>query len=418
MMDRTHVIGNRVIHFNILWNTVGNAFYLICQWLLNVVVVRLSGNYIDAGILSLSVSITNIFGTLALFNIRNYQVSDLINRYSQSDYIAHRIITSSFSLIFCILFCVFSNYQKMTAMSIISYMLTRVIEALADVLHGFLQKQWRLDIVGKSGVFRGIAQVLTFSLIYLITGSLPLALFSMFISVTLIFLLYDIRATIKLGEISFRFQRSCLLSLTKECLPVLGYGLFIGMITPCARFFIERYHGEEALGYYGSVSTIAVAVQAVSAYIFAPLNGIISKYYMENNQNGILRISMKIIISLIVFAVLAVIGAVLFGDSILAILFGKSILPYTYLLVPTIISSCLTGLVWFLGMLLIIMRKIKPLIIDVVIGLVLSVVLSITLIPVYQFDGANATTIISLSFVAMLYIGAVGHTLMKKRVIS
>ncbi len=42
---------------NIFWNTAGNIIYLICQWLLSVVVVRISGNYTDAGVLTLVTSI-------------------------------------------------------------------------------------------------------------------------------------------------------------------------------------------------------------------------------------------------------------------------------------------------------------------------------------------------------------------------
>lgn len=42
---------------NIFWNTAGNIIYLICQWLLSVVVVRISGSYADAGVLTLVTSI-------------------------------------------------------------------------------------------------------------------------------------------------------------------------------------------------------------------------------------------------------------------------------------------------------------------------------------------------------------------------
>lgn len=45
---------------NILWNTIGNIFYLGCQWLLSVVVVRISGSYADAGVLTLAISTTNV----------------------------------------------------------------------------------------------------------------------------------------------------------------------------------------------------------------------------------------------------------------------------------------------------------------------------------------------------------------------
>ena len=65
---------------NILWNTVGSLFYLGCQWLLSVAIVRLypdeASAYTAAGILSLCTSITGVFFIIALFNVKNYQVAD------------------------------------------------------------------------------------------------------------------------------------------------------------------------------------------------------------------------------------------------------------------------------------------------------------------------------------------------------
>ena len=38
---------------NMLWNSIGSMTYLACQWLITIVVVRLSSGYEDAGLLSL-----------------------------------------------------------------------------------------------------------------------------------------------------------------------------------------------------------------------------------------------------------------------------------------------------------------------------------------------------------------------------
>lgn len=394
----------KAVKRNILWNTIGNIFYLGCQWLMSVAVVRLSGNYENAGILSLAISITNIFATLALFNVRNYQVSDLQEKYLQSDYIAHRFITCFSATLLCVIFCLINNYDRIASLSIIAYMMMRIIEAFADVFHGFLQKQWRLDIVGKSGVIRGTVLILTFGIAYKLTSILPISLFIMSALMAVAFLLYDVRLTKTMGGLSCRFEKEKLIGITKECLPILGYGFLVNMIVPTARLFIERYHGEEALGYYGSVSTIAVIVQAAAMYVFTPLNGVISKYYTEGNQKEVLRISIKVILMLIVLTSVTIIAGELCGEFVLSLLFGKSILPFVYLLTPTILASGLMGVLWFLGMMLIVMRRIKLLVIGTLIGFCMSIVLSIGLIPQYKFDGANVAVILSLINVNSIYL--------------
>ena len=61
---------------NILWNSIGTFVMFFCQWLMMVLVVRLSG-YADSGILSLSISCGNVFLIIAAFGVKTYQVSDV-----------------------------------------------------------------------------------------------------------------------------------------------------------------------------------------------------------------------------------------------------------------------------------------------------------------------------------------------------
>jgi len=391
---------------NIIWNTFGNMLYLACQWLLSIIVVRISWGYVDAGILSLAMSITNIFTVLALFSVRNYQVSDLENKYTCSDYVMHRLVTCGISFLLCIVFVAINDYSLAVALSVVSYMLVKTIEALADVFHGILQKQWRFDIIGKSCIYRGIAILITFTVTYKIYENLWLALLGMALLVVLSFCLYDLRQIAKFTTVSFRFRKYKLLDLTIDCLPLLIYVLFLNLIVPTARLFIERYHGEEVLGYYGSVASIALIVQATVGLIFTPLNGIITDYYTSGNKKAVLRLSGKMLLLLAVVTGVVLVGAWFFGKPVLVLMFGESIAPYVWLLYPTIIASCLTGLVWFLGMLLTIMRSMRSLIIGSAVGFAVCLALSVSIIPQLAYNGANIATIAGLVVVAVMYMAA------------
>lgn len=48
------------IQKSIIWNSAGSMVYLITQWLISVLVVRLSGVE-TAGILTLAMSVNNVF---------------------------------------------------------------------------------------------------------------------------------------------------------------------------------------------------------------------------------------------------------------------------------------------------------------------------------------------------------------------
>ena len=88
---------------NALYNSIGSLTYLLCQWLVNVLVVRL-GSYADGGMLTLAISVTNVFFVVATFSLRVYQASDVTGRFSASRYLSTRVMTSLLGLSLCVLF--------------------------------------------------------------------------------------------------------------------------------------------------------------------------------------------------------------------------------------------------------------------------------------------------------------------------
>ena len=68
--------GRLSVRQNTLWYTAGYLTYLVVQWLITVLAVRL-GSYEDGGVLSLAISLSNFFFTVCTFGLRNFQVSDM-----------------------------------------------------------------------------------------------------------------------------------------------------------------------------------------------------------------------------------------------------------------------------------------------------------------------------------------------------
>ena len=59
---------------DIAWNTFGNIFYGFCTWVITIIVVRL-GSFEDAGYLSLAMTTSSTYNAIALFAMRNYQIT-------------------------------------------------------------------------------------------------------------------------------------------------------------------------------------------------------------------------------------------------------------------------------------------------------------------------------------------------------
>ncbi len=400
-MDQTQ---EKTVARNIMWNTVGSLFYLACQWLLSVVVVRFSTDYGDAGVLSLAMSITNIFAIVALFNVRNYQVADSSSLYSTTDYVTHRLITCALALVTCAIFVLISGYDMLTTLSILAYMIIKLVEGFADVLHGSAQKKWRLDIAGKSFIIRGVLLISSFTLSFIWWQNLALSIFIMAISTLIPLIFYDYIAVKRLDSFSISFNKKRLLSLSRICLPMVGYGLCIYSITPIARYVIELFHGKEVLGYYATVSTVAVLVQAFVNLIFTPLIGIFEQAYEKNDKRAILKLFVKLLILLVGVTLLAVVAIAIAGEFAMVLVFGESIRPYVYLLYPTVVASCLTAFVWLMGMLLVVMRDSITLLIGALLGFILNTTLCFATIKTTAYFGANLAIILSLALISIIYL--------------
>ena len=138
---------------NILWNSIGTFVMFFCQWLMMVLVVRLSG-YADSGILSLSISCGNVFLIIAAFGVKTYQVSDVKGKYQAGQYYAAKIFSIILTLIIAGIFVLVSSYEGVEKTAIILYALYIMVYSYSDAIYGELQKKWRLDIAGISMCIR------------------------------------------------------------------------------------------------------------------------------------------------------------------------------------------------------------------------------------------------------------------------
>ena len=99
-----------------LYNTLGNLIYLFAQWLLTVITTRISGVE-AAGVLTLAISIGNIFYFIQMYGMRSYQAADVDNEFSSSQYLKSRYITTVIGLLLIMLLLCILHYpiRKTTA---------------------------------------------------------------------------------------------------------------------------------------------------------------------------------------------------------------------------------------------------------------------------------------------------------------
>lgn len=379
---------------DIAWNTFGNIFYGFCTWVITILVVRM-GSFTDAGYLSLAMTTSSTYNAIALFAMRNYQITDSGHLYSDGEYVSSRIISCLAAYVFLAVAAVFSGsmYQ---AICIIAFMPVRLSEAYSDVFHGIDQMHDRYDLIGKSFTMRGIAVIVIFIAGMTVTGNLALTLGLISIATFAISILWDKRLTSKITTIEMRLKDSKILKLYLSCLPLMLFTFFMGMQMMYAKTVLSEVVGVTRQGIYASISNPTYAIQVMGAALFAPFLPLLAEYLKERDIQGFNRGVRKVTGILVVFSALVLVAASLLGRWVLGIFFGKEILDYYELFIPVVIVIIINTFVyWFQGV-LVALRKNVLLAVGMIVDFMLFAVLIRPAIEIFGMNGASYAQILSL----------------------
>lgn len=379
---------------SVLWNSFGSYFYYFCQWLMTVLVVRISG-IDDAGTLALAISACNVWQSVALYGMHNYQASDEDDRYSNGVYLASRVVTCAAALVGCVVYIILLSYTWKQDLTIVLFLLLRFSEAVEDVYYAAFQKVWRVDIAGKSMTIRGLLSLIFFVLVLQSSRSLALTIGVCAAACMIVVLLYDRRHAVKMLGIRISFDREKVLSLLKECLPLAIYLLLANFIAMAPRLFMESILGNYKLGIYGSIATPTAVIQMLSTYAFNPFVTLFAEEYHHKDKKGFIRSFFKCIGILLLISVLAVAACAVAGKWALNLLFGSEIAEHSELLIPLVIASCLIAFATLLCSVHTAIRSFRIVLFSNIIAVILSVVLSLFFEKKFDMQGANYAIIIA-----------------------
>ena len=374
---------------NFIWNSIGSFTYLFCQWLLTLIVVRLSSNLEDPGNFALAMTITNVFFNLACFNVRPFMVSDTKHEYDVEDYLSFRIITSIVAIIICFLYICFFHYTKIQIICIMTFLLFKIGEAITDLFHGLEQRKDRMDIGGISMLCRGIVSLIVFSISFALFKNLPLSLLLMTISTFIFIAYFDYPWVLKFEKLKVIINKNKLFTLFLYLLP-LAIGTFLGtFITSLPRQFLEKICGIDSLGIYATIAAPAVIVQMAATYIFNPFLVSFAELKHKKKRNEFIKLFFKISCLIVLLSIVSIIGSIFLARIVLFLLYGNKIANYSYLFIWIIVLTSLTGYMWFCHNILIVLRKIKSILFVNVTGFIIILLLSKTFIKLFDMNGVS-----------------------------
>ena len=238
-----------------VWNTVGVGAWGMVFPILTVVVTQLVGVE-QAGMFSLAFVTGTLLMILANYGVRTYQVSDVTEEHSFSDYQINRWITCAFMVLVGVVYCTVRGYESQMFTISLGVYLYKMVDGLADVYEGRLQQVDKLYLSGVSQAFR--------SVVVLVAFSLCLAAFATFIVLTFPLAMFETPR-------SKRWNVGSIVELFKQCFPLFIALFLYAFIDNMPKFVMEGVLSYDNQLYFNALYFPAQGILLTVGFIYKPL---------------------------------------------------------------------------------------------------------------------------------------------------
>lgn len=405
---------------NYLWNLLGSVSSALISTLLLLIASRELGAS-QSDIFSIVYSISQQLIIIGLFQVRNYQATDVSGRISFSDYFFSRIITILFMLLSACVFLVFQKYSLEKTLIYIFIVFYRACDAFSDVYQGQFQQNRRSDLAGKILFFRSIIAIVNFFIILKITESLVITSFGIFLVNALLTFILDI-PILRESRIAgpFKFDKNTISStflILKQCFPLFLNGFIITYIFTEPKLVIDQLLSRDifASGMQRNFNILFMPTFILNL-LFIILRPMITElsYDWENKKFDIFNKKVKNISKvLLFFGLFTIIFSYFIGTFLLSFVFGVDLNSYTIELVVLILAGLFNVFATMIDNLMTIFRRQKLLLPVYIITFIISKILNYPMIFSYGISGAAFSFLISMVIYFVLSISIYFYSFQK-----
>ena len=259
---------------NFLWNAVGGVLNAGQSVFLLIVITRVCGLE-AAGIFSIAFATGNLFLYLGNYGVRNYQVSDLSEKYSFHDYLRHRLCTVLLMLAAAAVYTAWSaktgNYSHYKTACVLAMCACKAVDCLEEVFEGRYQQKGRLDRSGKLVTFRLLVSIGGMIAVLLVTRDLLTAVWwGVFLAVAAsALIIWRYRETAAFERTAFSF--SGIAGLMRECFPVCAANFLSFYLINEPKYAIDAAMDETAQACYNFIAMPVFVIQLLNMFLYQPM---------------------------------------------------------------------------------------------------------------------------------------------------
>lgn len=397
-----------------IWNLFSNLMYSLQSVVLLLVITR-RGDLNAAGEFSIFYATVHMFATIGNYNMRNFQVSDAKNEFGYTDYWTSRVCTCLIMLLIgCGYGFFYCNNLKyfFVVLFLVGYRFTDGIE---DVVHGYIQKEGRLDIASKARTYRILMATLAFCVIYIVCENLWLASVGMMCISILLLMVFMQLIRRKFREINYRIALYNVGSLLKICFPLCASSFLYNYLVNIPKYAIAKGLTTDIQAIFNILFLPVFVINLLSIFIFNPIVATLSVWWEKKDISTIEKaIKKNIFIILSMTITISFIGY-FWGCKILGFIYNVDLSKYDMLLAIMILFGGIAALVNFMGIIVTILRKQNMIIGAYLIATAISFFISDFLVSWNGILGAGLLYGIVMIIVVLILFAVINKSLMMEK---
>lgn len=380
---------NKAAYF---WNTSAamlNAF----QTVVILMLISRIDPVIDAGVFTIAFAIGNLMMTIGKYGIRQFQVSDVAEKYSFKEYVVSRFFTTGIMIVVSIIYVSINylsglyNLEKSIVVFLIC--MAKVVDAFEDVLHGMLQQYLRLDIAGKILSIRLFTYIIVYLVVYCVSRDLvATSAIALGISIIqFIVLNYIALKGFKVRKKVFHIQN--VVKLLIECFLLFVASYLVMYISNAPKYAIDKVLSSKAQANFNYIFMPVFVITLLSQFVYQPVISKIALLLHENDLTGFKKLIARQLGIILTLTLLSLLGGYLLGIPVLSLIYGVELGDYKMELMILLIGGGALAFVNFLQMIITVERKQNFLIIGYLLAYLAFILLGERIVREYGIIGIS-----------------------------
>lgn len=387
---------------NFIWNIIGTTINAFNSLFLMIVVTRINDVF-DAGVFTFAFSVATLFNVIGVYAGRIYQVTDN-GEFNDKDYLFNRIISCTLMLIISVLFITIKNYSFTKQLIIFGLCFLKMLEAFAEVLYAYFQKQGNLYKVGVSLTVKSILGLFTFIITDLMTKNLILSIIMFILIYVFVMIFYDFR--------NIEFNKIKSLSTNKNrvlLIFVKGFATFIVTfltiyIINASKYAIDDFSSEKIQAIFGIIIMPATIMILVAQYIVHPFLVKITDEINNKNYKNVNNIVIKICLTICLIGFLSILAGCTIGIPILEFIYNIPLKEYTFCLAIILMGATFYACTSIINTVLIAARHTVVQMVIYIIMALFTLVMAGMLVSKYEILGASLNYLLTMFLCLIIFI--------------